>query len=73
MIDPVQKISRSGLFDTRNAVDTVYDDSTFDITGIVKYPNVDPLYGPYNSLEAAFTALSASVSGEGSAAKNALV
>lgn len=54
-LDSVTKFS--GLFDTRNAVTTDYDDYG-NPASVTKHPNNDALYGPYDSVESAFVALS---------------
>lgn len=56
MIKIDQKIKFSGLLDTRNAVHTDLNNG-YDIIK-TKYPNNDLLYGPYNNINEAFSALS---------------
>ena len=55
-------IKFSGLFDNRQSADPIFDEN-YQIVGYTKYPNNDALYGPYNSVSIAFTALSSKVNG----------
>lgn len=55
MIKIDEKVTLSGLIDTRNAVHTHLDDQYNTIR--TKHPDNDLLYGPYNSLIEAFNSL----------------
>lgn len=50
----------SGTIDTRNATHTVYNPDTYEVVQTICYPNIDTLYGPYNSIQEAFDSLKAS-------------
>lgn len=50
----------SGTIDTRNAIHTVYNPDTYEVVQTIFYPNIDTLYGPYDSIQEAFDSLKAS-------------
>lgn len=52
----IPRIEFSTLFDIRQSAQPVYDES-WQIVGWNKYPNIDMMYGPYNSVQEAFDAL----------------
>ena len=56
-LDNVSNFGFSGLVDTRDSATVEFDFDTFeDVT--YKFPNVDYLYGPYDSKQEAFDKLS---------------
>jgi len=62
-LDSVSKFSLAGLVDTRDGVATEFNIETFEEDKF-KFPNVDYLYGPYDSKQEAFDKLS-EVNGSG--------